>query len=128
MIAYALASENPDLSTESRVRMACRCLFLACVPSGSTSANDDVMMGNLRLANDVVMTVSDAHEMLISNKSEMGKFYDLFTISASERKTLMDSISEGSYYTVSNLMPSVLRLKTYQELVAAGVFIEEEDL
>ena len=121
MILYAVSLYNPDLDTRAKMETVSRCLYLACNPGATTEYDTWNVFPVYSTVSDEILGVKTYHEMQIADKTKIAEFLDAFSISETEKTTKLDSFANGDTIPFSQIQPSVLDLKTYEELVALGI-------
>jgi hypothetical protein len=127
MIYYIASRYNSDLGTEGLMDSASRCLFLAIHPdTGSGYPYYDVfdIYGS---GSDHMMMVNSEERIEVNEKSHISDFLDMFSISLTEKKNILDPITQGNIVLFDNITPSNVVTSSYQDLVDAGI-IEPDDV
>jgi len=74
------------------------------------------------------MIVNENEKIKISDKDHLSEFLDLFSITESEKNSILDSVSVGDKVSFSFIEPSSMVKKTYDEMVDLGLLnIEDVD-
>ena len=72
------------------------------------------------------MSVNENEKIKVSDKSHLVDFLDMFSITDSEKNSILDSLSEGDKIPFSQIEPSSLVKKTYDEMIDLGLLTYED--
>ena len=108
------------------MELASRCLHLSVNPSTGVENAGISTFPVYGEDPDFLMAVNPDYELLISDKREISKFLDMFSISESEKTTTLAGFAEGDLVQFSRIAPSILVYSTESELIDLGIIEEYE--
>ena len=73
------------------------------------------------------MLVNSEEKLEINEKTHISDFLDMFSISSTEKTNILSPINNGDTVSFSTITPSNLTTSSFQDLVDAGVF-EDDDV
>ncbi len=126
MIKYVDSSLNSDLNTLAKMRDASRCLFLCVNPSTDSAYSSYNFFEVSEEGGRSIMSVNENEKIKVSDKSHLVDFLDMFSITDSEKNSILDSLSEGDKIPFSQIEPSSLVKKTYDEMIDLGLLTYED--
>lgn len=121
MILYAASSYNSDIDTEVKMRNASRLLYLSINPTPTSEYEDWNVFPVFTTETESLLGVKVHYELEVSDKSKISEFLDLFAITDQEKSDNLNSFNEGDIIPFSQIQPSNLDLKTYEELESLGI-------
>ena len=126
MIKYVDSSLNSDLNTLAKMRDASRCLFLCINPSTDSPYSSYNFFEVSEEGDRSIMVINENEKIKVSDKSHLVDFLEMFSITDSEKKTILSSLSEGDKVSFSQIEPSSIVKKTYSEMVDLGLLSEDD--
>jgi hypothetical protein len=109
------------------MRDASRCLFLCVNPSTDSTYSSYNFFEVSEEGGRSIMAVNENEKIKVSDKSHLVDFLDMFSITDSEKNSILDSLSEGDKIPFSQIEPSSIVKKTYSEMVDLGL-LRDDDL
>ena len=98
-----------------------RCLYLS-VNRNPTEEYDDWNVFPVFVAEtESLLGVKTYYELEISDKSKISDFLNSFSISEEEKTEKLKSFNNGDTISFSQIQPSNMDLKTYEELELLGI-------
>jgi len=127
MIYYLASRYNSDLGTEGLMHSASRCLFLATHPDTGSGYPYYEVFSVFGSGSDYTMLVNSEEKLEVNEKTHISDFLDMFSISSTEKTNILSPINNGDTVSFSTITPSNLITSSFQDLIDAGVF-EDDDV
>lgn len=121
MILYAASSYNSDIDTEAKMLSVSRCLYLSINKTPTPHYDDWNVFPVFVTDTDSLLGVKPYYELEISDKNKISEFLNSFSISEQEKADKLKSFDNGDIIPFSQIQPSNMDLKTYEELENLGI-------
>ena len=121
MILYAASSYNSDIDTETKMLNVSRCLYLSINTNPTEEYDEWNVFPVFVTETDSLLGVKTYYELEISDKSKISEFLNSFSIPEQEKNDKLNSFNNGDTIPFSQIQPSNMDLKTYEELESLGI-------